>query len=63
MRTKTTKEAEKLTFEKLSTWSILIGVTKVLTVRTYRFYKRHEAGVLYLTLFLTYLAVGLHLAK
>jgi hypothetical protein len=30
MRTKTTKEIERLTFEQLSTWSILAGVTREL---------------------------------
>lgn len=39
MRIKTTKEAEKRAFEKLSTRSILIGVTKVL-------WKRHRDVVL-----------------
>ena len=33
MRTKTTKEVEAMAFEQLSTWSIVIGASKVLLKR------------------------------
>lgn len=47
MRTKTTKVAEVMAFEKLSTLSILIGVSKVLSKRAAILYKKHEMPIVY----------------
>ena len=49
MKTKTTKEVEKLAFEKFSTWTIVSHL-----------YKRHEVSILYTTLLLTYTLAPMH---
>lgn len=49
MKTKTTKEVEKLAFENFSSWTIASHL-----------YKRHELSILYTLLFLTYTLAPLH---
>lgn len=45
IRTRTTKELEKTTFEKLGTLSLIIGPSKVL-------FKRYKLGIIYLGCFI-----------
>lgn len=49
MKTKTTKEVEKLAFENFSSWTIVAHL-----------YKRHETTILYTALLLTYTLAPMH---